>query len=220
MVCLGHQQLRALNPPAHLLRHVAQIGSHRQLPLSGADGIAVALVGVVRGWKGLNLQALQPEALPRGEGVEHLLQKGNPVAQLPGGPPAGIDRQGQLLGQGSQPGHMVGVFMGNQHGGQRLRRHPKSLQGGGDPPAGNARVHQNMGGAVAHQQAVAAGAAGQGAKFQHKLAPSHKKQAGALPRLGDGSFLFQPTWLCFSSSGVTTTRISAPTPESLRTMSS
>ena len=186
MVGLGYQELGAPDALRHLVGDMAQVGDHRRLFPSGRQGVAGALSGVVGGGEGLHVHPAQGKPLTRGKGVEHLLQEGNAVAQLHPGAPAGIYRHRQLLGHGGQPGDVVGVLMGDQHGGQGLGVHPHGFEGGGDPAAGDACVHQNMGVSAAHQQAVAAGAAGEGTKFQHKIAPSRKKQAGNLPRLRDG----------------------------------
>ena len=157
---------------------MAQVGDHRRLAPALRQGVAGALGGVMGGGEGFNVNGADGEGFPRRKGVEHLVQEGDAVAQLPPGAPAGVDRYLPLLGQGGETGDVVGVFVGNEYGGQAGGVDAQPFQGGGDPAAGDAGVHQNVGVAVAHQQTVAAGAAGQGAQFQHKIAPFQKKQAG------------------------------------------
>ena len=56
---------------------------------------------------------------------------------------------------------MIRVGVGDEHGGQVRRRQPQLRQGGGDPPAGDAGVQQQMALPAGEDQRVPGGAAGE-----------------------------------------------------------
>ena len=66
------------------------------------------------------------------------------------------------------------MLMGNQHSGQLTGLNAQLPQAFGNAPGRDARVNQNMGPPVGHQQAVPTGPAREGAKLQQK---------GALPNM-------------------------------------
>ena len=96
------------------------------------------------------------------KGPNPVLQEGDPVAQLPPSPSAGVNRHGKLLRQRVQPADMVRVLVCNQDTGELAGVNPQFPQAFGNPPGGDTGVDENVDFAVGHQQAVAAGAAGEG----------------------------------------------------------
>ena len=116
----------------------------------------------------------QHRGVTDGKGMEHVLNAGDPVLQLPAGAVCGQNGQGRALRQGLQSRDMIGMGMGDENGIQRLGRQIQLPQGGSDPAAGDAGVQQDPGGVAAKQQRVSGGTAGQGMYGGQKNFPRSK----------------------------------------------
>ena len=171
MVCLAHQQVAALDRLEHRRGELAQVSGHRRLASLPGEGVAHAARCVVGGGKGTHPQLAHRKPVPRVKLPAQPIQKGDAVTKLPQGGGSGVYRQLQLLGEGGQTGDVVAVLVGDQHAAEGGGVHPQILESGGDPSGGDARVHQQAGGAAAHQRAVSAGTAGQRRICQHRKIP-------------------------------------------------
>ena len=130
----------------------------------------------------------QGEYVLAGDGVQHVPQSGTAEGQRGGGAVAGVEGQAVLLGQGGQPGGMVGVLMGKQHGSHVLRRQAQLPQRRGDASGGDAGVHQQVDAAAGQQQADALRAAGKcmysQQRYMSSLYEKHPLQEAAASRSG------------------------------------
>lgn len=185
VVGFHHQKIRTGHAGEDRFGDHPQVGDHGGLPAAVRDGVAHGFRRVVEGGEGLHRQTAHGEGPAGGAGVEHILQGGDAVAQMPSGAGAGVDRQPELLGQGGQTGDVVGMLVGDQHPRQGGGVHPQVPEGPADTPAGDARVHEQVGLSGGEQQAVAGGAAGQGGECQqdHRsyVSKSNRKGGGNLP---------------------------------------
>ena len=165
MVGLADDQLRPRHGIQHPLGDIAQVGSQGHLVPIARQSIAYAGRGIMGGGKGLRPDPADLHSLPRGHRAAQVFQERDAVTQLAQGGRSGIHRQTQVLGQSSKARDMVGVFVGDEHRGQLLRRDAQFLQ-----PAGDSRVQKDMGAANGHHGGIAAGTAGQGTDF-HSNSP-------------------------------------------------
>ena len=180
MVALQHQQLRSQQPLPGLLRYVPRVGEKPHAAIAGGDVAGAALPGIVAGGEQLHLHIRPAEGLVEPCGAQQSIHPRRPVRQLARGAWRADDGGGVFFDIGSQALDVVAVLVGDEHGGQVLRRQGQSAQSLADTAAGDAHIDQHAGLPADGQGGVAGGAAGEGAKGGHGRAASGRGADGEL----------------------------------------
>ena len=115
----------------------AEVGGDGQAQTFGEEAEADGIGGVVRDGEGHDVDISDGERAAGGEGFESLgldaVARGVLVLALPGavGGRGHVDGQAELFGHDVHAGDVVGVLVGDEDGGERLRAQCPERRGGG-----------------------------------------------------------------------------------------
>ena len=211
------------------LRHEAGIGEDAHRLAAAVDAVVHALPRVVAGGEHRHLCGANGKDAAGGYKAQVIVQPRQAAAEIEGRAAAGVQRDGMVLQEGGKARRVICMLMGDEDGGQVVRRQIQQSKGLLDAAGGDAGIHQQVDAAGGDQQAVALGAAGQcmyrdqsGMYLSGKMTASvaaSRKGCGLSQRTLEG--VCQLMWDSTSlSSGTSTMAISAPTARSLPTRSS
>ena len=143
------------------LRYEAGVGEDAHALAAAVDAVVHALPGVMAGGEHRHLRRADGKDAAGGDKAQAAVQSGQAAAEIEGRAAAGVQRDGVVLQQGGKARRMVRVLVGDEDGGQVVRRQTQRGQGLPDAAGGDAGIHQQVDAAGGDQQAVALGAAGQ-----------------------------------------------------------
>lgn len=161
VVALQHQQVYAGESGGRRLRHEAGIGEDAHRLTAAVDAVVHALPRVVAGGEHRHLCGANGKDAAGGYKAQVIVQPRQAAAEIEGRAAAGVQRDGMVLQEGGKARRVICMLMGDEDGGQVVRRQIQQSKGLLDAAGGDAGIHQQVDAAGGDQQAVALGAAGQ-----------------------------------------------------------
>ena len=161
VIALQHQQIHTGEGGGSRLRHKTGVGEDANGLAAAVDAVVHALPGVVAGGEHGDRRGADGKDAAGGDRAQAAVQSGQAAAEIEGGAAAGVQRDGVMLEKRGKTRRVVGMLVGDEDGGQIVRRQAQLGKGLLDAAGGDARVHQQVDAAGRDQQTVALGAAGQ-----------------------------------------------------------
>ena len=180
VVALQHQKIYTCQDVEGLVGDVAGVGQDAHAAAFALHPVVHAAPRVVGGGEGRHGEAADGEGFTGAHGMHPVLGRAEFFTDLCRCAGGGVEGGGVVLAPGPQTRDVVGVAVGEEDGGNVVRRQSQLGQSGGDAPGGDAGIHEKICFAVVNQQAVALAAAGEGVQ-------GHQWE---IPRVSSGKTAF------------------------------